>query len=130
MGTEFTFHDFVDEGGKNVVHDWLGGLPLGVKVKINNRLLHLEALNRGQWQRPFVDTLDGHCAGLFEIRSSRQGVQYRLLGAHNEEQKPVLLHGFIKPDDRVDERECDEAFARNAQVEANPGKHRTEHNYE
>ena len=130
MGPEFTFQDYVDDEGKNVIRDWFGGLPVGVKVKFNKRLLHLEAIPMGQWSRPSVDTLDDHCAGLFEIRSSRQGVQYRILGAHNAEQKPVLLHGFIKPDDRVDERECDEAFARNAQVEANPRKHRAEHNYD
>ena len=127
MGSEFTFQDFVDDGGKNIVQGWFGQIPTGAKAKFNKWIQHLEGTPPGEWQRPLVDTLDGHCAGLFEIRVEWDNQQYRLLGAHNAERKPVLLHGFIKPDDRVDERECDEGLARNAQVEAEPDRHRMEH---
>ena len=131
MGSEFTFQDFVDDRGKNVIHDWLDDqIPVGAKAKFDKWILHLEATPHGDWKRPLVDTLDGHCAGLFEIRVEWDNQQYRLLGAHNAERKPVLLHGFIKPDDRVDQGECDRALARKAQVESGAKVRRVRHNYE
>lgn len=130
MGSEFTFQDFVDDGGNNVIHDWLAVIPVRAKVKFNKWLPHLEGTPSGEWKRPLVDTLDGHCKGLFEIRVAWGNRQYRMLGTHNAEREPVLLHGFIKPDDRVDQGECDRALARKAQVESGAKVHRVRHNYE
>lgn len=130
MGSEFTFQDFVDDGGTNVIHDWLPMIPVGAKAKFNKWIPHLEATRPGEWKRPLVDTLDGHCAGLFEIRVEWGKQQYRMLGTHNAEREPVLLHSFIKPDDRVEEGECDRALARKAQVESDAKVHRVRHNYE
>jgi len=132
MGSEFTFYDYVDDGGRNVVHDWLHGsdLPMGVKVKFTNWLQHLEGTPPGEWKRPLVDTLDGHCAGLFEVRVSHSHRQYRILGSHmGVDRTPTLMHCFIKPDDRVSEEDCDQALLRKAQVEGDPNKHRVEHDY-
>lgn len=130
MGSEFTFYDYIDGEGRNVVYEWLGQIPIAVKVKFNNRLLHLEGTKVGQWTRPLVDSLDGHCAGLFEVRSSRAGQQYRILGAHmGSERKPTLMHCFIKKDQKVSEKDCDTAFERMAEVEADPTNRRVEHNY-
>ena len=127
MGAEFTFQDFVDDGGKNIVQEWFGQIPNGAKVKFNKWVDHLEGTGPGGWKRPLVETLTDHCAGLFELRAALDGLQYRILGSHSADRKPVLLHCFIKPDDKVDEGECDRAFARKAQVEADPDMHRVEH---
>lgn len=129
MGSEFTFYDFVDDGGRNIVHDWMEQIPPKAKAKFNKWFLHLEGMPHGQWTRPMVDTLDGHCAGLFEVRVSLDR-QYRILGAHNDRQEPTLLHGFIKPDDDVPEEDCDRAFVNKALAEAEPEKYRVEHRYE
>ena len=129
MGSEFTFYDRLDDQGVNVVHEWLGGIPKGAKAKFTKWLLHLEGLPPGEWRRPLVDTLDGRCDGLFEVRVSLSGQQYRILGSHSADRKPTLVHCFIKGDDRVPDEDCDRAQLSRAQVESDPAKHRVEHDY-
>jgi len=126
MGSEFTFFDFVE--GTNLIHDWLGTLPAGVKVKFNNLLLHLEGLGSGQWARPVVDEV---CGGLFEIRTSMNHIQYRLLGCHGPGQRnPTLLYGCVKPGRRVLEADCNAALARMALVYTDAASYREEHRYD
>lgn len=118
MGSEFTFYDYV-ENGKNLIHEWLNGPAKDVRTKLNNRIRHLEATNKGSWTRPMVDTLTGDCDGLFEIRMKRGRVQYRILGFHgpNANAKQVtLLYCFIKRDGPVPTTDCDEARRRIAKI--------------
>jgi phage-related protein len=132
MGSEFTSYDYVDAGERNVVYEWLHSedVPKAVRAKFTNWLQHLEATPIGQWQRPQVDTLTGYCGGLFEVRVSQSHQQYRILGSHmGADRTPTLMHCFIKPDDKVSEKDCDHALLRKAQVEADPNKHRVEHDY-
>jgi hypothetical protein len=126
MGSEFTFYDFVDDSGTNLIHQWLQGIPKGAKQKFNKWLMHLEATPPGEWRRPLVDTV---CDGLREIRVSF-GQQYRILAVHTPDRKPILLHSFIKSGRRVPKGECDRARVKKDQVEADPAKHTVEHNYE
>lgn len=129
MGSEYTFYDYM-EGGVNVIQVWLNGIPTGARVKFNTRLIHLEATPPGQWARPFVDTLDGHCAGLFEIRVPLSHQQYRIIGSHmGADRTPTLLHCFIKRGDKVPKVECDSAKEIKNKVLANPAMYRVEHNY-
>ena len=107
MGSEFTFYDYVDSAGDNVIRAWLEALATKPRARFKKWLLHLEGTSHGQWTRPYVDTLDGYCQGLFEVRVSLDR-QYRMLGAHMGESKtPTLLHCFIKPEERVENVECD-----------------------
>jgi hypothetical protein len=132
MGSEFTFYDYYDtvDGVRvNVIHTWLETLPVEVRVKFKNWLLHLEGIPGGQWQRPLVDTLTGTCAGLFEIRAKRSRIQYRILGSHRTGQIPILLHGFIKPGARVPPSECFEALNRLARVNSNAAQYAGIHDY-
>lgn len=132
MGTEFTFYDY-KEGDDNLIRSWMNSrdVPKGAKQKLNRRLLHLEALPKGEWKRPFVDTLTGVCDGLFELRASLGGIQYRLLGHHGPGGKtPTLLHGFIKEDDKISERDCDIARARLERVYGDTDKSREIHRYD
>ena len=123
MGAEFTFYDYRE--ATNLVHDWLNTLPVPVKAKLNNRLLYLEALGPGQWNRPLVETLTGTCSGLFEVRASRAHIQYRLLGCHGPgDRDPTLLYGFIKTGRRVLKADCDKALARKRLVYASVVSHR------
>jgi len=129
VGAEFTFYDYRE--GTNLVHDWLNTLPVPVKAKLNNRLLYLEALGPGQWNRPLVETLTGACSGLFEVRTSRAHIQYRLLGCHGPgDREPTLLYGFIKTVRRVSKAHGDEALARKERVYASAGSHREQHRYD
>ena len=128
MGSEHTFYEFCAEDGGNEIRIWLDGIPKGAKAKFNNWLQHLEATPPGQWKRPLVDTLDEHCAGLFEIRVKLSTQRFRILGAHTPDRTPTLLHCFIKPDAKVPHLDCDVAFANEAIVNANP-KRRVRHDY-
>jgi len=128
MGSEFTFCDFVDGSGNNVIHDWLQTIPKKAKQKFNKQLDYLEATPLGMWSRPFVDTLSDE---LFEVRVRLGTQQYRILGAHTGAQRmPILLYCFIKPDRKVPEKDCDRAKLRLEQFLVYPAKHMVEHNYE
>jgi len=128
MGSEFTFCDFVDDSGNNVIHDWLQTIPKEAKQKFNKWLENLEATPPGMWKRPHVDTLSD---GLFEVRVRLGTQQYRILGAHTGVQRmPILLYCFIKPDRKVSEEDCDRAKLRLEQFSADPAKCMVEHNYE
>lgn len=129
MGSAFTFYDYVE--GTNLVHDWLNTLPVSVKVKLNKRLFHLEAVGPGEWRRSFVDTLTGTCKGLFEVRTSKAHIQYRLLGCHGPgDRKPTLLYGCTKTDKKVPKSDCDRALARKERVYANAESYREQHRYD
>lgn len=130
MGSEFTFYDFVDDSGVNVVDQWLQGIPKGAKQKFNKWLTHLEATPHGSWSRPLVDKLSGRCAGLFEVRVKLSRQQYRILAMHTPDQKPILLHCFIKSGRKVPDEECDRAQAKKAQVDADRAEHTVEHDYD
>jgi len=126
MGSEFTFYDFVER--TNLIHGWLNTLPIPVKVKFNKWLLHLEGLGPGEWRRPLVDYV---CGGLFEIRTSRNHIQYRLLGCHGPgDRSPTLLHGFTKPGRKVLDVDCNTALMRMELVHADADSYREEHRYD
>ena len=139
MGAEHTFYDYVDESGENTIHVWLHSIPQEARGKLTKRLLHLEALNKGQWQRPLVDTLtDRECDGLFEVRASISRQEYRILGCHGIAhtdpnrlpKNPTLLHAFVKKGGPVPQKECREAHRIREIIEANPKKYGVEHVYD
>lgn len=130
MGSEFTFYDYINEAGENVVHDWLNGPGTPAKAKFTQWLLFLEATPPGAWTRPLVDTLTDQCQGLFEIRTRIARVRYRLIGCHGPgTRSPTLLYGIIKKASRVQVSDCQEALSRKRKAETNPNKHRREHDY-
>ena len=86
MGAEFTFFDYVDPGGTNVIHSWLGTVPTKVKAKFTKKLLNLEGTPVGQWTRPTVETLDQECAGVFEVRVPHMHRQFPYFGLSQQTQ--------------------------------------------
>ncbi len=126
MGAEFTFYDYIDKAYS--LRAWLKEQPASVRALFTKWLLHLEATKPGLWTRPYVDK---SCAGLFEIRVHRGKVHYRILACHGPgERTPTLLHGFIKPDKKIDQAECNRAFARKVMVDARPDTYRAIHGYD
>jgi phage-related protein len=77
-------------GGNEPVREWLRGLPKGVRRTIGEDVGYVERA----WPvgKPFVD---GFGEGLWEVRSTQDKSDYRVLfgivGA-----KMYLLHGFMK----------------------------------
>ena len=130
MGAEFTFYDYLEAEG-NIIYPWLKAQPSTVRAKLNKWLLHLEGTGPGQWKRPLVDTLTGHCPGLFEVRAGESHMQYRILGCRGPgERSPTLLHGFVKADKKVSEGDCDIALARKEVLYRDPDNHREIHRYD
>ena len=132
MGSQFTFYDYVDGQGENVVYSWMSGIPKTAKGKFDARIRYLEATPPGQWGTGsrLVDTLtDEGCEDLFEIRVRYRRVQYRILGTHSG-RRPILLHCFVKPDSRVRIEECNRAKRKLDLATADPTRHRVEHVYE
>jgi hypothetical protein len=78
--TEWSFWDYVDERGVNVIDHWLMDkreVPVKTRAKITRLLLQLAGTPL--WTRPLASNLDD-CDGIVEIRILRMNVQYRLLG--------------------------------------------------
>ena len=130
MGLHWTFYDYVDENGQNLINLWLNDEGKKAKASLNNRIKHLESIPPGKWTRPRVDTLTEECAGLFEIRTEKSNAQYRLLGFHGPKQRcPTLAIGIIK-EDKVPVEDCKRALDIEKIVLADPCKRRIVHDFD
>ena len=131
MGCHWTFYDYVDEKGQNLINLWLNNEGKRAKATLNSRIMILESIPPGKWTRPRVDTLSDECAGLFEIRAEKSRVQYRLLGFHGPEERcPTLAIGIIKPGKKVRIEDCKAALDIKKIVEAQPSKRRVVHDFD
>ena len=73
----WTFYDFRDTRGVNLVRQWLDSLPPRAAAKINTRLLFMRAIQ--VWPEQYVSALVGW-PGLVELRVGSSGNQYRPIG--------------------------------------------------
>ena len=125
-----TFKDFVDNRGRNLIHEWLNDeVPKKAKAKINNRLLHLEAIK--DFRRPDVAPLKGECDGLYEVRVQLSGVQYRPIGKYGPESAEfTLLVGATERGSRFQPSSaCRVAFNRWGAIQSE-GDHTCDHRYD
>ena len=130
MSAEFTFFDYVDADGINTIRAWMDGPGRAARAKFNNRLRNLEAAPPGDWSRPYVDTLTGECAGLFEVRVRVSRQQYRILGFHGPGQRlPTLALCITKAGNEVPPEECSRALRIKDAVEAQPLERRERHDF-
>ncbi len=109
---------FAEEDGSCPLLDWLDGLPPKVQDKCIVRIERLAAMGH-ELRRPEADFLRD---GIYELRTSLQGVQYRILYFFHKS-RAVLSHGLIKKQREVPPKEIDLAIARRAQFENDPRKH-------
>jgi len=116
MAGYWTFKDYVDSDGKNVVRSWLNGLPKPAKAKINTTIGFLEAMPR--LEMPYVRVLKGTCAGLMELRVTSGNVQYRPLCCYGPGEKEVtILFGAVEKGGKfVPLSACSIALMRKAQL--------------
>ena len=73
----WTFYDFLDGRGVNLIRHWLDGLPDKARAKINTRILFMRAMS--VWPEQYVSALKGW-PDLVELRVVSAGNQYRPLG--------------------------------------------------
>src|SRR5271157_4829408 len=78
--TEWSFWDYIDERGINLIQEWLMDrreVPVKARAKIQRILLQLAGT--ALWTRPLTSNLDDY-DDIVEIRALWMNVQYRLLG--------------------------------------------------
>jgi phage-related protein len=127
--TEVLFYQ--EDEGTVPVDEWLCELPKKVQAKCQAYLRQLEDFGH-ELRRPVADFLRD---GIYELRPSYQGVQYRMLyffpKLHAGETKVekmlaqrvvVLSHGFAKTG-AVPDAEIDRAIQRKIRFEVNPKAH-------
>ena len=100
------------------VLEWLRTLPAKVQDKCLAYLLRLEAQGH-ELRRPLAALLRD---GIYELRPSYQGVQYRILYFFAGRNVIVVSHG-IKKEAEVPAVEIKRAVERRKKFEANPKAH-------
>lgn len=109
---------YCEEDGSCPVLDWLQQLPEKAQDKCFLRLERLRELGH-ELRRPEADFLRD---GIYELRASLQGVNYRILYFFHGSIAAVVSHGIVK-ERAVPPKEIDRAIERKKLFELNPSKH-------
>ena len=109
---------FYKEGDKTPIRDWLKEQSSKVQVKCLAYITQLEAKGH-ELRRPVADFLR---QGIYELRPSHQGVNYRILYFFAGESVVVLSHGLTKQG-AVPPAEIARAIERKKKFEADPAGH-------
>ena len=94
MGTEYTFYDYIDENGNNVIKNWLNGEAKDAKAHFNQVIPHLEA-TPPPWSTKYVKRMKYDWKGFIELRKTGS-LQYRLLGQMRNRDVYLVAFGFHK----------------------------------
>jgi len=109
---------FYREDDSVPVRDWLKKQPGKVQIKCLAYIAQLEAKGH-ELRRPAADFLRD---GIYELRPSYQGVNYRILYFFAGKNVVVVSHGLKKESD-VPAVEIDRAMERKKRFEADPVAH-------
>lgn len=91
--------EFFEEGGERPVQIWLDGLPEEVRGKVLARI-DLLAEHGPTLDHPYTSQIEGK---LREVRLRFGKSRYRVLYFFDEARVGVLLHGFTKETETVEE---------------------------
>jgi len=109
---------FAEDDGSCPLLEWLDGLSTKAQDKCVARIERLTAMGH-ELRRPEADFLRD---GIYELRTSLQGIQYRMLYFFHEN-RVILSHGLIKRQREVPPREIDLAVAHRTWFEKDPHTH-------
>lgn len=109
---------FQDEDGTVPLLEWLDDLPAKAQDKCLARLTRLEALGH-ELRRPEADFLRD---GIYELRVSLQGRQYRMLYFFHGKVAAVVSHGLVK-EQKVPPKEIDRAIEQKKKFLTSPKRH-------
>jgi phage-related protein len=109
---------YCEEDGHSPLIEWLDQLPQRVLAKCLVRIERLAEFGH-ELRRPEADFLRD---GIYELRVSFQGTQYRILYFFHRTLCVVLSHGLMK-EAIVPPREIERAISRKRTFEADPSKH-------
>jgi phage-related protein len=107
-----------EEDGACSFLEWFAGLPEKAQDKCYVRLERLREMGH-ELRRPEADFLRD---GIYELRVSLQGVQYRILYFFHGAIAAVVSHGLIK-ERMVPPKEIDRAINRKKRFTASPERH-------
>jgi len=109
---------FEENDSSSPLLEWFDEIPEKAQNKCIVKIERLAELGY-EIRRPEGDILRD---GIYELRASLQGVQYRILYFFNEG-RVVLSHGIIKKGNEVPSVEIDRAIERKGRFLMNPEKH-------
>ena len=109
---------YCEEDGSCPFLEWIEKLPVKAQDKCLVRLERLCELGH-ELRRPEADLLRD---GVYELRASLQGVNYRILYFFHGTVAAIVSHGITK-ERAVPPKEIERAMERRKRFEANPAKH-------
>lgn len=109
---------YCEEDGSCPFLEWIDGLPAKAQDKCIVRLERLRELGH-ELRRPEADFLQD---GIYELRTSLLGVNYRILYFFHGTVAAIVSHGIVKQR-IVPRKEIERAIERKRRFEANPAKH-------
>lgn len=121
----WTFYDFVDASGENVIDAWLRGLtashPMKVRARLDAKVTNLQQMRRNDWGDLIGPMKGREWHKIFELRFTFQNVQYRPLLCHvPDEQAITLLVGATEKGGQILPRQArDQAQERRVLIESN-----------
>jgi hypothetical protein len=89
----WTFYDFCDTRGVNLIREWLDALPVKASAKIDARILFMQAI--AIWPEQYVSALVGW-PEIYELRVVSAGNQYRPLGFYGPGREFTIVLGAIE----------------------------------
>jgi hypothetical protein len=109
---------YCEEDGSCPFLEWIVQLPVKAQDKCQVRVERLRELGH-ELRRPEADLLRD---GIYELRTSLQGINYRILYFFYGTVAAIVSHGIVK-EDAVPPNEIERAIQRKKWFEANPAKH-------
>jgi len=109
---------YCEENGSCPFLEWIVQLPVKAQDKCQVRVERLRELGH-ELRRPEADLLRD---GIYELRASLQGINYRILYFFYGTVAAIVSHGIVK-EDAVPPNEIERAIQRKKRFEASPAKH-------
>ena len=109
---------YQEKDGTVPVLDWLDDIPAKAQLKCLAKIERLKQEGH-ELRRPEADLLRDK---IYELRSSFQGVHYRILYFFHDRNVAVLSHSITK-EDSIPPVEIERAMKRKRQFEQHPEKH-------
>lgn len=131
MASPFTFYDYLDEQGVNVIFHWLHGDGAASRAYFDHMIANLAAAPPGSslWAPPYCGPMKGKAwKDIFEIRK-RGSIQFRLFICYGpgDRQVTILAGGSHKNKIYTPHNVANLAQARKALLFATPDEHREVH---
>ena len=109
---------YKERNGTVPILEWLEGIPEKARLKCVAKMERLKEEGH-ELRRPEADLLRDK---IYELRSSLQGIHYRILYFFYGNIAAVVSHGIVK-EDKVPPIEIERAIERRKKFEVNPTKH-------